>query len=234
MQNLIERNIFEFSKQNIDINYIKPIKSGKEAEVHLVTYESDLYALKIYKKFTKYTTRLTYMNVDKIRGRTMKKAMIQKSRKGKGLTRSYWTTREFLIMKKLNKYNANVPRVLACTNDAILMEYFGTQDRPAPLLTKIELSQAEAENILLTIIKNIELFLELRIVHGDLCEYNILVWKKQPIIIDFPQFVDIDNVSVIEKYKKDIDNLKSYFRRFLGSKADELLDSIDVERTFVY
>ncbi|MGD9872097.1 MAG: RIO1 family regulatory kinase/ATPase, partial [Thauera sp.] len=60
------------------------------------------------------------------------------------------------------------------------------------------------------------------IVHGDLSEYNVLVDRNGPVIIDLPQAVDAaanNNARVM--LERDVDNLTAYFGQF----APELRDT---------
>jgi RIO kinase 1 len=53
------------------------------------------------------------------------------------------------------------------------------------------------------------------IVHGDLSEYNVLVGRDGPVIIDLPQAVDAaGNNSAAAMLERDVENLTTYFSQF--------------------
>ncbi|HGP6024542.1 TPA: RIO1 family regulatory kinase/ATPase, partial [Vibrio cholerae O1] len=60
------------------------------------------------------------------------------------------------------------------------------------------------------------------IVHGDLSEYNVLVDRDGPVIIDLPQALDAAaNNNARAMLERDVDNLATYFGQF----APELRDT---------
>jgi serine/threonine-protein kinase RIO1 len=52
-----------------------------------------------------------------------------------------------------------------------------------------------------------------RLVHGDLSEYNILVYKKSPWMIDVAQAVETMHPNAVELLMRDCENLSLPFRR---------------------
>jgi RIO kinase 1 len=81
----------------------------------------------------------------------------------------------------------------------------------------------EAETCFTVLLNNVELFLANGIIHGDLSSYNVLWWNSHPFIIDFPQAVDVKITSrPDELLKRDLDNLLTYFRRFLSIEAERI------------
>ena len=83
-----------------------------------------------------------------------------------------------------------VPQPLTASGSAVLMEYVGDADEPAPLLRHVPLGREEAAYVLDRVLRNIELFLACDIVHADLSAFNILYREERVCIIDFPQSVD--------------------------------------------
>jgi RIO kinase 1 len=212
--NLLTQNLeFVESKFN-NVEYLNLIKSGKEADVHLLKVESKLMALKIYKEFTKFSSRLEYFPTASMTSKRLKKALEQKSNAGQRLMRNLWTEREFRAMKKLKILGANVPEVYEFNDEAILMEYIGTLEAPAPRLSDIILSKDLAKSIFDEVVKNIDIFMQLGIVHGDLSEYNILLFEDRAVIIDFPQFIETNNPNITEKLIKDITNVINHFSKY--------------------
>ena len=58
------------------------------------------------------------------------------------------------------------------------------------------------------------------IIHGDLSEYNVLVDRDGPVIIDLPQAVDAaGNNNARAMLQRDVDNITTYFARFAPALA---------------
>ena len=50
------------------------------------------------------------------------------------------------------------------------------------------------------------------LVHADLSEYNILYYRKRPVIIDVGQSVLTDHQNAKDFLRRDIENVNRYFR----------------------
>jgi RIO kinase 1 len=93
------------------------------------------------------------------------------------------------------------------------MEFVGENLRAAPRLVDVKLSKEEADEVQKRVLNNINIFLEFGIVHGDLSEYNILWWKQEIYIIDFPQAIDIRNNPQKDMLiRRDIDNVLDFLK----------------------
>ncbi len=207
-----------------NIELVSNLKSGKEADVYAVSADGKLMALKIYRPNTKYSTRLEYMDLAVLKHRD-RKAILQKSKAGRKITQAVWSSNEFHYMKKLYAQGAFIPEPLACTQNAILMEFIGDENGPAPRLSEVRLNPELAEEVFDKILYNIDLFLANNIVHGDLSPFNILLWENDPIIIDFPQITELQiNRSAREKLARDLRNVAKYFEKYLGEKRLKDLD----------
>jgi RIO kinase 1 len=73
-------------------------------------------------------------------------------------------------------YNAgaDVPRPIAASSDAILIEYFGDEDEAAQQLNRVRLPAGEAGSVFERLMRNVELMLACDRVHGDLSPHNVL------------------------------------------------------------
>jgi len=127
---------------------------------------------------------------------------------------------EIDVLTRLHQAGLNVPRPISSSNTAILMEYIGDQDQIANQLKDEELNEQKTSYLFQKIINNIQQMFNLNIVHGDLSAYNILVWKNQPVIIDFPQTINPDNHSkAFDILYRDVDNICNFFAK-KGIEAD--------------
>lgn len=201
----------EWRKKYPDITVVSKLKSGKEADLWLVRIKDALYALKVYAD-TQLSTRSRYSEGQWIREPSLRKAVRQKTKVGKGLQQRLWTKREYYLLKKLRQEGAIVPEVFDFTDSAILMQYLGYEGSPAPRLADVELDESIKSSILTKVEVSMRLFLDNGIVHADLSAYNILWWDDQPWIIDFPQAADIRyNANWQGLYERDLKNVRSYF-----------------------
>ena len=125
------------------------------------------------------------------------------------------------VLRKLVKSNtdtiaagADVPRPLATAPNAILMEYVGDAQRGAPILHSLRLDLDEARELFDRLIENVEILLECYRVHADLSAYNVLYWKGDIRIIDFPQVIDAyRHPDAFGLFARDVDRLCRYFAR---------------------
>ncbi|MGH2494352.1 MAG: RIO1 family regulatory kinase/ATPase [Ktedonobacteraceae bacterium] len=140
--------------------------------------------------------------------------------KGRALQVQSWIEYEFETQRLLHESGANVPRPVSQIGNAVLMEYIGDVDDPAPLLKEVRLTRNEARSLFDCVMRNIALFLAHGRIHGDLSEYNILYWRGAVSIIDFAQAVDPrQNQAVFPLLLRDVERVCSYFARY-GVVAD--------------
>lgn len=135
-----------------------------------------------------------------------------------------WAQKEF---KNLNlAYNAKVrvPRPIAIKNNVLLMEFIGKNGISAPLLREVKLKNPERMYRLIFLhIKR--LYKGAGLVHGDLSEYNIMIWRGRPVLFDFSQAVPIEHPNSHQFLIRDLENINRYFSK-LG------VNIVDVEEAF--
>jgi RIO kinase 1 len=106
----------------------------------------------------------------------------------------------------------DVPRPLACSESAILIEYIGDRHTPASQLIHVSLGPDEIRPLFARILRNVETCLACDLVHGDLSAFNILYWKGDVWIIDFPQSVNPHvNRHAFNLLVRDLENVCEYF-----------------------
>jgi RIO kinase 1 len=70
------------------------------------------------------------------------------------------------------------------------------------------------------LLRNVEMMLQQGLIHGDLSAYNVLYWRGEIKIIDFPQAVDPRfNSQALPLLQRDVDRVCEYAARF-GVEAD--------------
>ena len=118
------------------------------------------------------------------------------------------------MLENLFLSGANVPQTFSFTDNSILMQYVGDFDIAAPKIKDVILSSEQTQELYERVLKNIEIFRENGIVHGDLSEFNILFWNDEIYIIDFPQAIDMrTNPNADDLYLRDLENIKKFFKK---------------------
>lgn len=148
------------------------------------------------------------------------RALDKKSKFGEQVAHTSWLMYEFTTMQMLHDAGAAVPKPYAHDLNAILMEYIGDADMPAPTLNGLSFELDEAQRLFADVLRNIEILLSHGKVHGDLSPYNILYWAGDIVLIDFPQIIDVQvNTQADHIFKRDVQRVCDYFAR-LGVGCD--------------
>lgn len=194
------------------------IKAGKEARVYWgIGPEDEELAIKIY-----YTTTADFR-------RGMLK-YIEGDRRFKRIRRTprgivyAWTQKEFKNLQLAEQAGVNSPRAIAFNRNILVMSFIGNDGVPAPLLREIDPEDPSA--FYLKILNEARLlYTKAGVVHGDLSEYNIMVWEEAPVIFDVSQALLIEHPLAGPLLKRDISNINAYFNRL----RVDVVDSEDVE-----
>ena len=97
------------------------------------------------------------------------------------------------------------------------MQYLGTKASPAQELRK---SEMDFEIAFDSVRQNMQiLYQKAKLVHADLSEYNMLVYRKKVYFIDFGQAVDSMHPSADAFLERDVRNVTNFFRK-KGVKCD--------------
>ncbi len=207
-------------------NVLSRVKGGKEASVYLC--ESDtiegarLLAAKVYrprslrnlKNDGQYRTGRADLDES---GRVILddralRAMEKRTSYGEELRHQSWIAYEYQTMQALHSAGADVPRPYAMAKNAILMDYVGDRENPAPPLKTVSLDVDEAKSLFARVLRNVNLMLDQGRIHGDLSSYNILYWHGSITLIDFPQVVLIkSNPAAWKIFQRDITRICQYF-----------------------
>jgi RIO kinase 1 len=162
----------------------------------------------------------------------VKRATQNKSSFGREAQYAMWLDHEWQTMHTLHTAGVDVVRPVARNDRAILMPFLGDRCGPAPNLVEAELHSAETGRIADRLLWNIELMLDRHIVHGDLSPYNVLYWRGEATIIDFPQAVDPRlNPAALALLSRDVENICRWASRH-GVRRDAGLITPDLWRRF--
>jgi RIO kinase 1 len=173
--------------------------TGKEADVYLGLWKGANLVLKVYRLHRtphKKSSALGYA-VDRMGGIAAK---------------------EFTVLEKAYRAGVPVPTPARRADNMFTMRYLGGQTK-APLLKDAALDNPK--QIAEQAVALVEKLLDAHIVHGDLSEYNLLLWDDRLFVIDFPQAIDfssrVTRHILIEEAKplllRDLTNLENYFAR---------------------
>ena len=215
-----------FAGRGLITDVLGAIDDGKEATVYLCAADPstgvEWLAAKVYRadKFRAFRDPGRY-SVGRIHmGSRAERAIANGTNLGRRLSHHEWVAWEWDVLCRLCDAGADVPEPLACSADAILMEYVGDASGGAPQLRQARLEPEQAEPTLRRLLDNVELLLDHHLVHGDLSPYNILWWEGRPWIIDVPQSLDARlHPDAQRLFERDVANVERYFRRYGVSDA---------------
>ena len=205
---------------------LRRVKGGKEASVYLCLADTGedkrLLAVKVYrprslrnlKNDGQYRTGRANLdeNGHVILDDRALRAMEKRTVFGEELRHQSWIAYEYQTMQTLFAAGADVPKPYAMAKNAILMDYVGDREKPAPSLNTVSMTTEEAESIFTQVFHNIDLMLAQDRIHGDLSAYNILYWEGNIFLIDFPQVVLLkSNPAAWMIFQRDVARIGQYF-----------------------
>ena len=222
------QNILEKAKLlNHEIEIISDIKSGKEAVVYSVLLNGELIALKLYKNPEERSFKNTnqYLLGKYYKNTSHRKAIEKGNKFSKKLKHENWVKREFFMLEKLYALGAKIPKPILHIENGIFMELLGDTETVAPRLSDLELTKTQAKKAFNKIIESMQIFWDFGIVHADLSQYNILWWKDEPYIIDFPQSINKKtHPNASELLERDLKNISNYFGKYIEIDVLEIKD----------
>jgi RIO kinase 1 len=123
-----------------------------------------------------------------------------------------WAQKEFRNLEEAYQAKVNVPRPIIVKSNVLVMEFIGKNGNSAPSLK--EIPPENPKKVYKQIIINIKrLYKKAKLVHGDLSEYNILIWENKPLIIDMSQSVSIEHPMAKFMLTRDLNNLNRFFNK---------------------
>jgi RIO kinase 1 len=122
-----------------------------------------------------------------------------------------WTNKEYRNLQRYKENGIRVPEPIEFDKNCLLMEYIGDENGPAPQLKNAVMKRPNM------VYKEVVSFIvdgyrKAHLVHGDLSEYNILMFKDRPILIDCGQALTADHFNSKEFLMRDITNVNRFFR----------------------
>jgi RIO kinase 1 len=193
------------NKKVIDVLY-GVVDTGKESRVYWAkSPQGEDLAVKIFLTSTREfkKTVLQYIDGD---------PRFEKIRRDTRHIVYAWALKEFKNLERAYEVGVSVPRPIAVHKNIIVMTFIGENGVPAPLLKDAEVG--DYEEMFWRVVDNIKaLYRKARIVHADLSEYNIMVWKENPVFFDFGQAVLTSHPNADLFLERDVKNIVSFFKK---------------------
>jgi RIO kinase 1 len=123
-----------------------------------------------------------------------------------------WAQKEFKNLELAIAAKVRVPKPIAVRNNVLIMEFIGKDGVSAPSLK--EQKPKNSEKIYTTLLEYLRrLYSKAELAHGDLSEYNIMIWKGRPVLFDLSQAVLLSHPMAEFLLYRDLSNLNRYFSR---------------------
>lgn len=138
-----------------------------------------------------------------------------------------WAQKEYKNLQRAKEAGVNVPEALAVQKNVLIMEFIGKNGKRAPLMKETTLEDPEKVfKMLWTYLKR--LYSKGGLVHADLSEYNIMMWKGKPVIFDVAQSVLVKHPMADKFLRRDLENVHKYFKRKVPDivSVDEMYERI--------
>jgi RIO kinase 1 len=198
--------IYDFLKSGILYEVNGVINAGKEARVYWGKNKEDKdLAVKIY-----LTSSAEF-----------RKGMckyIEGDYRFKGVkrdTRSLiftWAQKEYRNLEQAFRAKVRVPKPIAVKNNVLIMEFIGKNGINASSLKEQAPSDPEkVYGVLLTYVER--LYRKAELVHGDLSEYNVMMWRNRPVVFDMAQSVPTSHPMAELFLRRDLTNVNRFFSR---------------------
>jgi RIO kinase 1 len=200
------------------------VSSGKEARIYRGINESGReLAIKIYLTFSAEFKKGIYKYVmgderfENAKATTTKKLM------------SLWAKKEYSNLKRMYSARVSVPEPIGYKDNIVVMEFIGEEGVRAPLLKEVGESLDDPRSIYDEIAEGLrKMICRASLVHADLSEYNIMVFRGKPVFIDVSQSVLTTHPNSEEFLRKDISNIDRFFNRTYNIEVygDTLLEEL--------
>ncbi len=198
---------------------VRPLMSGKEAQVYLVVSGGKPCVAKVYKEAhnRSFKQRAEYTEGRKVRNSRDQRAIQKRSKHGRAQDEAAWRSTEVDMIHRLHAAGVRVPVPQHFIDGVLVMELItDAEGNPAPRLADLVFDPEGARAMYERLLREVLRMLCAGVVHGDLSDFNVLVGADGPVIIDFPQSVDTaHNANARKLLLRDVENL----HRFLGQYA---------------
>jgi RIO kinase 1 len=188
------------------------ISTGKEADVYLAEKGEGKVAIKMYRmKARLYRDIYKYIHGDP-RFEHVKNRMRD--------VIFAWARKEFKNLERARKAGLRVPKPITVEKNALVMEFIGKNDMPAPTANK--LPPKDPITWRKTVYKWVrDLWNKANLVHGDLNKFNLMNYEEKPVVIDISQAVLKEHPLSKELLERDVRIISNWFNK-LGADDGSL------------
>lgn len=229
------------------------LKTGKEAEVFVVerrTTDDRQRVLLAHKRYrpTKVTTKgeiealgftrarsftndAVYHEGRRFRRSREKRAVERGTDYGKRVLAERWPGQELETLERAHAAGVTVPYPVEFTGDGMLMQLIGDDGVAAPRVVNARLTDDELEAAYAQLLRELAALTRAGLVHADLSPFNVLWWRGELWIIDFPQAVDLfTNPNGFDLLHHDVTTMCAWFaRQGVDTDAEEVFASLLVD-----
>jgi RIO kinase 1 len=202
---------------------LRPLMSGKEAQVYLLRSGNEQRVAKVYKEAHErsFRQRAEYTEGRTVRNSRDQRAMSKRTRHGREQDEAAWRSAEVDVIYRLHAAGVRVPTPYQFIDGVLIMELITDDEgNPAPRLGDVSLDRESALRIYELLLHAVVQMLCAGVVHGDLSAFNVLLAASGPVIIDFPQAVNAaSNQNARKLLLRDVDNLHRFLARFVPERT---------------
>lgn len=214
----IPESLISLTDEGIIERVVRPLMSGKEAQVYLVSSDGQLRVAKVYKEAQNrsFRQRAEYTEGRRVRNSRDQRAIDSRSRHGRQQDEAAWRSAEVDTLYRLEAAGVRVPKPFHFVDGVLIMELITDIDgNPAPRLGDVQLDRVQANGVFHQLLCEVVRMLCAGVVHGDLSDFNVLLGTQGPVIIDFPQSISAaSNQNARKLLLRDVDNLHRFLAQY--------------------
>ena len=165
---------------------VRPLKSGKEADMFVVEKDDVPLAAKVYKARERRNFRndAGYREGRRMRNSRSQRALDKNTKYGRQVAEQAWHKAEADALRTMKAAGGRVPELFAFHENVLIMELITDRHGEiAPQLAQVPLSATGARDMWDKLIGQVVLMLCNDLIHGDFSPYNVLVNEDGPVII---------------------------------------------------
>ncbi len=123
-----------------------------------------------------------------------------------------WAQKEFRNLEQATRAEVSVPKPIAVKNNVLLMDFIGEEGVSAPSL-KEQLPENPGKVYREVMANLVKLYRRADLIHGDLSEYNIMLYKGKIVLFDMAQAVPSSHPMAKSLLERDLANINRFFSK---------------------